>query len=127
MEFTIVRPGVKSSSFNWNYKSYGRIFLSSEDHIEKVDGMIKELDSFEHEYLPNNIFGINPVGEKWKDTSLYYCGKFDPSDFGDELIKRCKEEGIPIKIVSGHSLPEGGYTECLNELYGWDCEFYWTT
>ena len=126
MEFTIVRPGVKSSNFNWNYKSYGRIFLSSEDHIERVDKMIKELDGFEHDYLPSNIFGINPVGEKWKDTNLYYCGKFDPSDFGDELIKRCREEGIPIKIVSGHSLPEGGYTEGLHELYGWDCEFYWT-
>lgn len=127
MEFKITKEvNKKVSKFYWNYKSNGRIFLSSSDHIEIVEKMIEELNSFEYDYMPNDIFGVNLPGEKWKDISLKYYDNFDLSNIGEDLIKRCEEKGIPIKIVSGHSLPEGGYTESLKEIYGWDCEFYWS-
>jgi hypothetical protein len=126
MEFKVIKPNPEPS-FHWNYKSYGRIFLSDHDHVPMVKKKLKELDEFEWEYLPADIFEVNPIGLEWEKTDLVYCGKFDMSEIGDKLIKWCKENDIPIKIVSGAPYGEGNgyYPESLEEIYGYDARFCW--
>ena len=57
----------------------------------KVKQIIKEVDDFEYEYLPDDYIDINK-------TDLVYSDKFDIDC--EKLIRACYVEGIRIKILS---------------------------
>lgn len=128
-EFTKIKKGSgsKREIVYWQDKSYGRIFLSDHKHINIVKKHIKQLDEFEYEYLSDDLFCVNVPGKKWEDTSLVYYGKFDISDFVEDLLDICSNKEIPIRIEVGTSYDNGqGYQESLEEVYGCDYEFHWS-
>jgi hypothetical protein len=76
---------------NFPYKKYGRIFVEKAEDVDKVKDVIKELDEYEFEYLPNDFIGVfNP-------DRLYtvYTHKFDDLDT-NVLTKECWKRGIKM-------------------------------
>lgn len=77
-------------------KDYGKILVREEKDIQKVKDIIKEMDPFEYEYLPENFIA---VFEK-NNVETTYTHKFDSLDL-NELQLRCWEADIPIMIING--------------------------
>ena len=70
-------------------KSYGRIFVQKEEDIEKVKSVIKEMDEFEYDYLPDDFIAVFS-----KDNmEAKYTHKFYELDT-QELTRLCWERGI---------------------------------
>jgi hypothetical protein len=70
------------------HKSYGRIFVEKKEDVEKVKQVIKEMDTFEFDYLPDDLITVFN-GKK----DVVYTHKFDDLDLNDLMIK-CWEAGI---------------------------------
>lgn len=77
-------------------KNYGRILVREEEHIQKVKDIIKEMDEFEYDYMPDDLITVF----KQNDVSTVYTQKFDSLDL-NELQLRCWEQDIPIMIING--------------------------
>jgi len=71
-------------------KGYGRIYVYNPDDVQKVSDIIKEVDSFEWDYLPNGF--IAPFSEY---PSLAYTHKFCDLDI-DSLTALCWSRGVII-------------------------------
>ncbi len=71
-------------------KGFGRIYVENESLIENVKNIIKELDEFEFDYLPNDL--IAPFTEYPK---LVYIHKFDGLCM-NKLTSVCWIRGIKI-------------------------------
>jgi hypothetical protein len=70
-------------------KGYGRIFTDEKENISEIKAIIKEMDEFEYDYLPDNFICVfNPA-----KIETVYTHKFDSLDT-NELTKRCWEKGI---------------------------------
>lgn len=83
---------------NLTRKGYARIYVANPADIEKIDALIKELDEFEHEYLPEKL--IAPFSEYPK---LCYTHKFDGLCM-NRLSAECWKRGIYIWVCdNGHS------------------------
>lgn len=72
-----------------NHKVYSVCVVSSKEEIPVVEQIIKELDSFEYDYLPDGW--VSDL-----DRTVYH-GKFDIDTL--TLVKKCYERGIDIDIV----------------------------
>ena len=70
-------------------KGYGRIFVQKEEDIQKVKDIIKEMDEFEYEYLPENLIAVFSP----ENMDSVYTHKFDDLDT-NELTRKCWECGI---------------------------------
>lgn len=90
-------------------KGYGRISVEKEEDIEKVKDIIRKMDEFEFEYLPNELIAVfdsniktfpqeNPKDHLWLD--MKYTHKFDSLNL-NELQFRCWAEGIKIFCCVG--------------------------
>ena len=88
-------------------KGYGRIFVEKEEDIEKVKDVIRKMDEFEFEYLPNDLIAVcdsnirtfpneNPKDHLWLD--MKYTHKFDCLNL-NELQFRCWAAGIKVFCV----------------------------
>jgi len=69
-------------------KGQGRIYVTSLADIPKIKSIIKRMDKYEYEYLPQDIFALYsdfPAPE--------FTGKFDDLDL-DALAVNCMQEGI---------------------------------
>lgn len=75
---------------NFTRKGYGRIYVVNKEDIPKVDSIIKQMDEFEHEYLPDEF--IAPFSEY---PNLCYTCKFDSLDT-NALTAICLKQGISI-------------------------------
>lgn len=74
-------------------KGYGRIYTDSEENIVKIREMIRTMDEYECDYLPDNLIAVySGVNE------TVYNGKFYDFDL-DELMERCQREGIPCRVI----------------------------
>jgi DNA polymerase elongation subunit (family B) len=71
-------------------KGLGRIYVTKEEDIEKVNEIIKEMDEFEWEYLPDRFIAVFD-----EHLPAIYTHKFDSIDI-DKLTARCWGRGIPI-------------------------------
>jgi len=74
------------------YKTYGRIFVTQADHIPLVEAIIKDLDEFEYEYMPDDLITVykpNPL--------MVYLHKFEIDKIA--LTAKCWEAGIWIWCV----------------------------
>ena len=74
-------------------KGSGRIFTDSEENIAKIREMIREIDEYEYDYLPDDLVAIHPGYDQ-----AVYNGKFYNFDL-DKLAERCLHEGIPCRVV----------------------------
>ena len=80
------------------HKGYGRIYCEKADDIEKVDAVIKELDEFEHGYLPEKMIATFD-----NYPQVVYTGKFSDMDMS-KLTAECWKRGIRIWVHdSGHN------------------------
>ena len=79
------------------HKGYGRIYVDTTDNIPKVDAIIKEMDKFEHSYLPEKMLAVFTEYPK-----VTYTHKFSDLDM-DKLTAKCWENGIYIWVFdAGH-------------------------
>lgn len=80
------------------HKGYGRIYVDSIDDIAKVKSVIKEMDSYEYDYMPQGL--ITTFSDY---PSVVYIGKF--SDLcTDTLTALCWAIGVKIWCYdSGHN------------------------
>ena len=69
-------------------KHKARIYTDKQENIDKIKEIIKEIDKFEYEYLPDDL--ITVFNGK---IDYVYNGKFYDIDM-DEIMKRCWEECI---------------------------------
>lgn len=120
-----------------NHKGYARFITDSEENVERIKEIIKDMDDFEYEYMPKDIFFVIdkesliyvtpnsrfPAFDELLDVVLVYNGKFDNLDL-DELHRRCREKDIMFTFLSGSSteLKWKGYMLDENSLrtaIGW--------
>ena len=84
------------------YKAYGRIFVYdySPEKEELIRRIIRSMDSFEYNYMPDDMI------TGWAEyPKLVYTGKFDDLDTND-LTARCFQAGVFIMCVgSGNEWP----------------------
>ena len=73
-------------------KSYGAIYVNNIEDIEKVKAIIKEMDEFEYEYLPEDL--IKPFSEY---PNVSYVHKFSDLDI-DDLTAICWSRGVFIWV-----------------------------
>lgn len=79
-------------------KTFGRIWVRKIEDKERVIKIIKEVDDFEYEYLPDDFVEVYPCNPK--RATLVYGGKFE---IRTDLLKlACWTKGIDIWIVTGH-------------------------
>ena len=78
-------------------KGESRCYVFKEEHISIVGQIIKELDDFEYDYMPNDWICV--WDENWKcSPPLVYNGKFDINVI--QLIQKCAEKKVAIIIKS---------------------------
>ena len=97
-------------------KGYGRIFCKNMNDITKVKEIIKEIDEYEYQYLPEDLITIFPIpkeenGEKSIYLKAVYTHKFNDLDL-NELQARCFIKGIPI------------FCYIVSSSYNYNDEFY---
>jgi hypothetical protein len=63
------------------YKGYGRIFILDGTSAEDVERVVRDVDSFEHDYMPSDV--IAPY--KGNPLDLVYLHKFAPCRVALEL------------------------------------------
>ena len=80
-------------------KGLSRCFVFEKEHIGIVNDIIKELDNFEFEYMPDNwVTFWNYDSKNQVCPPMVYNGKFDI-----DIIKlkiACAKKGIAISVVS---------------------------
>jgi len=83
-------------------KGYGRIYVTKPEDVEKVAAIVKELDEFEHGYLPANL--IAPFSEF---PRLTYTHKFDGLCM-NRLTSACWTKGIYIWVCDNGTIEHMG-------------------
>jgi hypothetical protein len=79
-------------------KQGGRIFTDKVENIQKIKDILKAMDEFEFEYLPDDLISI------YKNRfECVYNGKFYEVDL-DELVSKCQANGIVCGYIIGHSI-----------------------
>jgi hypothetical protein len=80
---------------NMTRKTYGRIFVQTQEDVERVLRIMKEIDAYEFEhYLPEKL--VTPFST---DASLIYLHKFEMDK--NAICFKCWSESIPVWIVDG--------------------------
>ncbi len=74
-------------------KGFARIYVEKPEDVEAVKKIIKKLDEFEFDYLPESL--IAPFSEY---PELSYTGKFDALDM-NRLTAECWKIGIKIWVL----------------------------
>lgn len=79
------------------HKGYGRIYVKDADDIENVKSIIKDIDEFEYEYMPDNF-----VTTFHEYPKVIYTHKFSDMDM-DQLTATCWSRGIYIWVFNSGS------------------------
>ena len=79
-------------------KQYGRIFVQKVEDIAKVEDIIFEVDSFEYDYLPEDLICVFDVNE-----TLVCVGKFEIDI--NKLMLACLKHDVWIWCVDGQPEP----------------------
>lgn len=76
-------------------KGNGRIFVQSEEDIQKVIDTLREIDEAEYQdYFPKDFISVFKEDRNY----LVYTGKFDVDV--DDLILRCQKKDVYIIVIS---------------------------
>lgn len=78
-------------------KAKGRIFVRHKEHVQQVAEILKQIDEFEYNYLPDNFIAVYNEGGP---NHLIYTHKFDPNIL--TLEKACLDKGIKIVVYSSN-------------------------
>ena len=78
------------------YKGYGRIFVEKEEDIDKIKEIIKEIDDYEYDYMPDDL--ITVFSEENYHSKFVH--KFNDMDMG-KVLKVAWERGIKCFVVFG--------------------------
>lgn len=88
-------------------KGYGRIFVEKAEDIPKVKEIIRQMDEYEYEYLPEKLIAVfEPKVETFMDNSKHlwldkaYTHKFDSLNL-NEFQYRCWAAGIKVFCCVG--------------------------
>ena len=78
------------------HKGYGRLFVKTKEDIAKVKEIIKEIDSFEYSYLPEDLITV------FSDENMkaVYTHKFSDLNM-TEVLYRAWSRGINCFCVFG--------------------------
>jgi len=91
------------------YKGLSRCFVFDKFHIKKVEEIIKEVDEFEYDYLPDDWITMwDDSNNELSTTYWVYNGKFDIDI--PKLIKVCADQKIGIII---RSKPQNDLDNCF--------------
>lgn len=82
-------------------KQYGRIFTDKEQSIKRIKSVIKKMDGFEYDYLPDNLITVFNGA-----FDCVYNSKFYALDL-DALVENYMENGI----VCGYVVARVKYNE----------------
>lgn len=86
----------KGNRMTFDRKGYGRIFAEKEEDIQKIKDIIKEIDEYEFDYLPNEL--ITVFSED--NMKAVYTHKF--CDLDMQLLTRiCWERGVRMFVWYG--------------------------
>jgi len=88
-------------------KGYGRIYVRTQDEIEKVKAIIKNLDEFEYGYMPKDLITTFDQYPK-----LVYLHKFDRYDT-QEISSLLWENDIPALVLDQSEQ----YPHCLSDAF----------
>lgn len=92
-------------------KGYGRIYVLAAEDVETVKAIIKELDPFEFEYMPDDM--VAPFSEY---PRVVFTRKFDSLDL-DALGAACFSRGVAVwaLVASGDHAdrPDDAYVEVV--------------
>lgn len=77
-------------------KGYGRIFVEKQDDIQKIKDIIKEIDEYEYDYLPDKLISVFSE-EEYRSV---YTHKFCDMDMG-AVLKIAWQRGIHCFVVFG--------------------------
>ena len=90
------------------YKGMSRCFVKNKNDVERVTDIIRQMDEFEFNYLPENWVTVTefdfPMGVNFveyvlgKFDDVVYNGKFDINI--DNLIQISKDFGIEVLIMT---------------------------
>lgn len=100
-------------------QSNGRIFVKSEEDANRVREIIRKMDEFEYEYMPDDLITSEPISTKilgknnFYVIKLSYTHKFDNLDL-NELQMRCFLENIPIAIWECGDSGESGKIDFID-------------
>ena len=88
----------------FNRKSYGAIFVEKAEDVEKVKNIVRRMDEFEADFLPEGLIQVfDPdklsAGEVLK-VDLVNTGKFEVINL-NELQLRCWLAGVKIFVWRG--------------------------
>ncbi len=75
-----------------SHKGYGRIYVDTQENIEKVKCIIKEMDDYEFEYMPKDLIAVYTEYPR-----TCYIGKFSDLDM-DKLTAKCWAHGIKVWV-----------------------------
>lgn len=78
-------------------KGYGRLFVEKESDIAALKNLIKEIDEFEYDYLPDDL--ITVFSEE--NLRSVYTHKFDDINM-TEVMCRAWAEGVKCFCVFGY-------------------------
>lgn len=79
------------NKMTFDRKGYGRIFVEKEEDIQKVKDIIKEMDDYEFDYLPDDLIAVFSK----ENMRAVYTHKFSDLDI-QLLTKVCWERGLKI-------------------------------
>lgn len=86
----------KGHKMTLDRKGYGRIFVEKEGDIQKVKDVIKEMDEYEFDYLPDDLIAVFSE----ENMKSVYTHKF--CDLDIQLLTRvCWERGIKMFVWYG--------------------------
>lgn len=81
-------------------KGESRCYVFKQEHIDIVDKIIKEMDEFEHGYMPEKWICFWDYPTEKFPNSMVYNGKFDIDVI--KLKIACAAKGIAISVVSSN-------------------------
>lgn len=86
----------RGHKMTFDRKGYGRIFVEKQEDIQKVKEIIKEMDEFEIDYLPDDLIAVFSE----ENMKAVYTHKF--SDLDTQLLTSvCWKRGIKMFVWYG--------------------------
>ena len=76
------------------HKGYGRIYVDKQEDIQSVKDIIKEMDEFEYEYLPDDLIAVFEA-----KIVTTYTHKFDDLDIS-AFMEKCWQQGIKMFCIT---------------------------
>lgn len=87
----------------FTYKGYGRIYVKTQEDIQRVENLLKELDEYEFDYYPENL-----VTTLDRYPNVIYVGRYEPYF---NIQEECNSVGIEVFVFDAGMVdsPAGYY------------------